>query len=119
MTQFFDKERNVLTFYNKLVRDKIPDIIESKGEDCKFSILGQESFIHELKKKLMEEVNEYLSATNDLNAMEELADILEILHTLAETHQKTFAEVESIRQNKLKERGGFKNKYFLISTNQQ
>lgn len=101
--------------YNKLVRDNIPNIIEENGEQCTFKILDQETFILELKNKLKEEVSEYLNSKNDGEATEELADILEVIYSLAETHDKSFKDVENLRQLKLKERGGFKDKKYLIS----
>lgn len=101
--------------YNKLVRDKIPNIIENNGEKCEVKILEEESFVLELKKKLKEEVDEYMNAQDSTNALEELADILEVIHSLAETHDKSIKDVEKIRQLKLKNHGGFNNRYFLIS----
>lgn len=104
-----------MIIYNKLVRDKIPNIIEQNGETCHFKTLNQVTFTIELQRKLKEEVNEYLESKNGREAMEELADILEVIHSLAETHDKSFEDIEKLRQLKLKERGGFKEKYYLIS----
>ncbi|MBN6886500.1 putative house-cleaning noncanonical NTP pyrophosphatase (MazG superfamily) [Cytobacillus horneckiae] len=105
-----------MTIYKKLVRDHIPNIIAGNGKSCEFNILEQDLFIVELKKKLKEEVAEYLAAMNDNDAVEELADILEVIHALAETHHKSYNEIEFVRQKKFDERGGFKNKYFLIKS---
>ncbi|MFC7686462.1 phosphoribosyl-ATP pyrophosphohydrolase [Ureibacillus sp. GCM10028918] len=107
-----------MVIYKKLVRDKIPGIIEDSGGKYDFTILDQETFILELKKKLQEEVSEYLTSSTDDNALEELADILELLHSLAKTHHGNIEEVEKIRQNKFEERGGFKRKCFLVSVNE-
>jgi len=100
--------------YNKLVRDKIPEIIAANGERCTYKTLDDAAYKNELRRKLLEEVNEYLEATTDKDAAEELADITEMIHALAELHGKSFADVEVIRQKKRAERGGFKEKLFLI-----
>jgi predicted house-cleaning noncanonical NTP pyrophosphatase (MazG superfamily) len=101
--------------YNKLVRDRIPEIIENTGKRL-FSTrtLNNEEYIKELKNKSREELEEYLNAENDKDAIEELADILEIIHALAECHGASFKEVEEVRQKKAEKRGGFKEKIFLI-----
>lgn len=105
----------MMVIFNKLVRDKIPQIIEGNGEICEFAVLDPETFAVELRKKLQEEVTEYLTSTNDENAIEELADILEVVHSLAKTHHVSMADIEKIRRKKLEVRGGFDRKYFLIS----
>lgn len=100
--------------YNKLVRDKIPEII--KGNNKKYNIikLDDNNYVQKLRNKFQEEVSEYLESTSDKNALEELADILEIIHSLSLIHNSNFEKVEFIRQKKLKERGGFTKKNFLV-----
>jgi predicted house-cleaning noncanonical NTP pyrophosphatase (MazG superfamily) len=100
--------------YNKLVRDRIPEIIEKEGNTYKTVILNDDQFKSELQKKLKEEVEEYLNAQSDQEAVEELADALEIIHALAEAHGVSIEELEHVRKYKAKERGGFKEKIFLI-----
>lgn len=100
--------------YNKLVRDRIPEIIAETGKNYSTRILNQEEFILELKKKSIEELDEYLNTNNDEKAIEELADLLEVLHALAETHGVSIEKVEELRRQKAGQRGGFKEKVFLI-----
>jgi predicted house-cleaning noncanonical NTP pyrophosphatase (MazG superfamily) len=100
--------------YNKLVRNKIPEVIEKEGKTYKTMILNDDQFRVELQKKLKEEVKEYLNAQSNQEAVEELADILEIIHTLAEDHGVSIEELEHGRMTKAKERGGFQEKIFLI-----
>jgi predicted house-cleaning noncanonical NTP pyrophosphatase (MazG superfamily) len=100
--------------YNKLVRDRIPEIIESTGKKFSTRILDNDEYIKELKKKSFEELEEYVSTTGDEDALEELADLLEIIHALAEYHGASFEKVEEIRKKKAEKRGGFKEKIFLI-----
>lgn len=100
--------------YNKLVRDKIPDIIRQDNKKCTIEILDDDRYEVELKNKLGEELDEYLQASDDSEALEELADILELIHALAATHDANFAKVEKIRQEKVNKRGGFKERVYLI-----
>lgn len=100
--------------HNKLVRDKIPQIIKTSGKTPIIKTLNQENYITELRKKSKEELQEYLSAKTNEAAIEELADLLEIIHSLAEIHDSSIDEVEKLRVKKAKTRGGFKNKVFLV-----
>lgn len=103
-----------MPIHNKLVRDRIPEVIESTGKKFSTRTLDNQEYIKELKNKSKEELAEYLNAVNDKDAIEELADLLEIIHSLAECHDSTFEEVEVVRQKKAEKRGGFKEKIFLI-----
>ncbi|MHA6533705.1 nucleoside triphosphate pyrophosphohydrolase [Paenibacillus sp. BAC0078] len=103
-----------MPIYNKLVRDKIPEIIRSSGKNCSCLALEEETYIAELKKKLREEVDEYTRAANDEEGLEELADILEVVHALAQIHKVLPGDVEKIRAKKAEERGGFKDRIFLV-----
>jgi len=100
--------------HNKLVRDKIPEIIEKTGKKFSIKTLSNKEYITELRKKAYEELKEYMDTENKEAAVEELADLLEILHALAESHGSTIKEVEEIRKQKAAKRGGFKEKTFLI-----
>ncbi|EDL66569.1 nucleoside triphosphate pyrophosphohydrolase [Bacillus sp. SG-1] len=100
--------------YNKLVRDKIPEIIESNGKKFSTRILTDEEYIKELKNKSFEELEEYRDAETREDAMEELADLMEIVHAFAKSHDTTLEEVEEIRRKKAEKRGAFKEKIFLI-----
>ncbi|PLT29814.1 nucleoside triphosphate pyrophosphohydrolase [Peribacillus deserti] len=103
-----------MPIYNKLVRDLIPNIIEESGKKPNTRILSDEEYIKELKKKSYEELEEYMDAANSEEAVEELADVLELIHALAEVHGSSFEKVEEVRKQKAGKRGGFKEKIFLI-----
>ncbi len=95
--------------HNKLVRDKIPEIIKSAGKIPSCRILSEEDYLKELDKKLIEECNEYL----DDNSLEELADVLEVLRAITEARGYSLEELEVVREDKAKKRGEFKEKIFL------
>ncbi|WP_026575702.1 nucleoside triphosphate pyrophosphohydrolase [Bacillus sp. UNC438CL73TsuS30] len=100
--------------YNKLVRDRIPEIIDNTGKTFSTKTLNNDEYITELRKKSFEELEEYMNTNNNEDAIEELADLLEIIHSLAEYHGASIEKVEEVRQKKAEKRGGFKEKIFLI-----
>jgi predicted house-cleaning noncanonical NTP pyrophosphatase (MazG superfamily) len=105
--------------YNKLVRDKIPQIIEQAGKTFTTRILEDDEYLEELRKKAFEELEEYMNASDNETALEELADVLEIIHALAECHGATIERVEQIRAEKAEKRGGFKEKIFLVEVHDE
>ncbi|PKR76810.1 phosphoribosyl-ATP pyrophosphohydrolase [Halalkalibacillus sediminis] len=99
--------------YNKLIRDKIPEIIDSTGSSFNTRTLNEKEYIQELKKKLNEEVEEYQEAKTSPEALEELADILELLHALSKVHGSSIDTVEKVRCEKAQEKGAFEKRIFL------
>lgn len=97
--------------YNKLVRDKIPEIIKEDGRECDIEIVSYEEKYKLLEVKLQEEVNEYLEDKN----LEELADVMEVLFGLAESLGYSEEDLLKARNKKLNERGGFKEGIVLKS----
>lgn len=108
-----------MPMYNKLVRDRIPTIIEQAGKTFTTRILGDEEYRKELQKKAFEELEEYVQAETGEAALEELADVLEIIHALAECHGASIEQVEQIRAKKAEKRGGFRDKIFLIEVHDE
>jgi predicted house-cleaning noncanonical NTP pyrophosphatase (MazG superfamily) len=90
-----------MTSYNKLVRDKIPKILDGKGVSYEKRIASPEEYKAELIKKLGEEAAEFAEA-GDVN---ELADVMEVVEALKQLPE--YAEAETIRVQKRQERGGF------------
>ena len=99
--------------YNKLVRDKIPDIIKSNGEIPITRILSDDEYKQELEKKLLEEYHEVLEASGS-NRIEELADMLEVISSLAKLEGESLDKVIEVSHQKVKKRGGFEQKIYLI-----
>ena len=97
--------------YNKLVRDRIPEIIECSGKKAAIRAAGEAEYKQLLRQKLLEEVNEYM----ENGSSEELADILEVITALAGTHSLSFADLVRMAEEKRKERGGFEERIVLIS----
>ena len=102
--------------YNKLVRDKIPNIIEEKGETPVIKVLNENDYKKELEKKLKEEYEEVLLAKDKKERLEELADMLEVIRTLALLEDEDIQSVINIMDKKREKRGGFTKKLFLEKT---
>mgnify|MGYP001052375967 FL=1 len=96
--------------YNKAIRDKIPEIIAESGKKYNLKQLDDESFLAELEKKLIEEVNEY----SESKEVEELADLLEVIYRISELRGVNSDELDEIRKDKAKKRGKFDDNLFLI-----
>ena len=103
--------------YNKLVRDKIPEIIAGNDDlEIETKVLSREEAITELKKKIVEEGEELISSNKLDDIKDELADIQEIIYALERETGIKREEVEEIRKTKAKKRGGFEKRTFLIET---
>ena len=96
---------------NKLVRDNIPDIIESNNQSAKTVILDDEKYTTALEKKLKEETREYLHSKE----LMELADILEVVEALAKNQGSSFDEVLELKKQKQEKNGAFEKRIFLVS----
>ena len=102
--------------FNKLVRDKIPEIIKNNGDIPEIEILDDLAYSKMLEKKLLEECEELITANDEASKIEELADILEVLHAIANTLDITMNEIEEARLSKQKKRGAFEKRLLLKST---
>lgn len=95
--------------YNKLVRDRIPEIIAADGKRCTVETLSDEEYPLLLDHKLDEELAEY----QESKSLEELADLLEVIRAVVRARGWTMEELEQVRAEKAAERGGFKKKILL------
>jgi predicted house-cleaning noncanonical NTP pyrophosphatase (MazG superfamily) len=98
-----------MTKYDKLVRDRIPEIISKKGTVPKTHIASDEEYWKKLKDKLGEEVKEFLAS----ESAEEVADILEVLEAICERKGYRMEEVQRLKEVKVAQRGAFKEKIIL------
>ena len=100
-----------MRYYNKLVRDRIPEIIEKEGKSYLFRKLYLDrEYEKALKEKLLEECNEYLES----ESVEELVDIAEVILALLKTKGIILNDFESMRLAKNIEKGSFDNQIFLV-----
>ena len=95
--------------YNKLVRDKIPEIIEKENKVCDIRILDDDEYLKMVDAKFDEELAEYHKDQN----LEELADVLEVLYAATKARGYSLEELEACRKKKADKRGAFEKKIFL------
>jgi len=95
--------------YNKLIRDKIPQIIEQSGKRSTIEKLDEENYIKQLNRKLEEELTEYAES----GSVEELADLVEVVYAILDFKKVSITEFEKIRIEKVEKRGAFKERLLL------
>ena len=100
------------TEHHKIVRDRIPEIIEKSGQHAVCRIPEKDEIIRGLEAKLTEELREYLEA----HSLEEMADLLEVMHGILHHRGISWDELERIRLEKREKRGGFEQGIYLEAT---
>jgi len=110
-------ERGVIVsrkIYNKLIRDKIPKIIDENNKVYNIEIMNDEEYKNKINQKILEEVQELLESKTHEERVNELADTYEILEAYMAANNIDAREVEVKKDSKLLSRGGFKGKILLI-----
>lgn len=97
------------TVYNKLVRDRIPEIVEASGRTCVAVMLPNDAYIQALDAKLNEELAEYQQS----KSLEELADLLEVMGAVVKARGYTWDDLTHVRKEKRAARGAFDKRIFL------
>ena len=100
--------------YDKLIRDKIPEIIEQSGKKCIVEVMDNDTYIEYLDQKLNEELAEYQQD----KSIEELADLLEVIYAVAVARGYSVEDLERIRVEKTEKRGAFEKRLLLKSVSE-
>ena len=100
--------------YNKLVRDRIPEIIESQGGSCQCRVLAKDEYMQALKAKLVEEAQELLDTDDREGLLRELADVMEVVDSLLKATGLTISALREEQRRKREDRGGFERRLSLI-----
>lgn len=100
-------------YYNKLIRDKIPEKIKSNNEDCDVRELGVEEFEQELLKKINEEASGLSRVRSREEFLDELSDLTVVIEEIKKLQNITKEEVEIALQKNLGKKGGFEKRLFL------
>ena len=98
-----------MLMYDKLIRDRIPEIIEHSGKKCIVEVMDDDTYLQYLDQKLNEELAEYQAD----KSLEELADLLEVMYAVAVARGYSVEELESVRKEKAEKRGGFEKRLRL------
>ena len=101
--------------YNKLVRDKIVDKINSRGDIATYRVLSDDEYLTELNKKLLEESNEFIEE----NSVEELGDVMEVIESIMRVKKISWEDVRKAQDIKREKNGGFLNKIYLESVSEK
>jgi len=105
-------------YHKKLIRDKIPEFIRESGDEFETRVMKDKEFEKELKKKLVEEAKELLKAPKD-ELLNELADVIQLVKSIASYYKISFSEVQKYQNIKRKKKGEFAKKLFLIWSTQK
>lgn len=97
--------------FNKLVIDRIPEIIKGSGKECIVTVLENHDYLKSLNNKLKEELDEYYTDSD----ITELADLIEVIYAILKYKGISIEEFEKIRLDKKTKRGGFDKGVFLIN----
>lgn len=100
--------------YNKLIRDGILAVLKKEKLEYTSRVLDEKEYEMAIKAKFHEEINEFEKAQTTADVINELADILELIHAAAKLHNTSFEELDEIRKQKKNSRGGFEERIFLI-----
>ena len=100
--------------YRKLIRDKIPEIIERSGKICRTEILADADYLKLLDEKLTEELSEY----QESKSLEELADLLEVMEAVVTARGYSWEQLQTVKAEKKAARGGFAEKLLLLEVSE-
>jgi predicted house-cleaning noncanonical NTP pyrophosphatase (MazG superfamily) len=103
-----------VTYYNKLVRDRVPGILRAGGHEVVTKTLEGDALLGALRAKIDEEVAEYDTAIDDEHAATELADLLEVVMAIAKRRGYGEAAIQQLRADKAAQRGVFDLGFFLV-----
>ncbi len=100
--------------YNKLIRDRIPEIVKKAGWVPTVRILRKSEFLNAAKKKVFEEAEELIQTKDKEGIIDEIVDIRELLDVLVSEMKLTKSEIKKFQITKRKKHGGFKKRLFLV-----
>ncbi len=101
--------------YNKLVRDRIPEIIRQSGIECETTVLSDAEYCQALRLKLIEEAGEVAEANGD-ELVAELADLYEVIDALMLSYGISGDRILDAQAKRRETRGGFAQKIMLLRT---
>jgi len=110
------RDEKIKKIYRKLVRNRIPNKIIAAGEQPDTRTLNESEHVYELRRKILEEANELLSADSREKIIEEIGDLVEVMMAYADAKAIPWMVVDHRREEKKMRLGGFDGRVFLVST---
>ncbi len=107
------EEKKIRFFLNKIVRDKIPELLKEQGVEFSFKLLNKGKAIFHLKRKLREESGEVVKTMTRMHIKEELADVLTVFSVLLTKLGISLSELLELERQKSEKKGHFNNSVFL------
>jgi predicted house-cleaning noncanonical NTP pyrophosphatase (MazG superfamily) len=104
------------TEYDKLIRDRIPEIMDRAGVAYEVDTLDEAAYLAALRTKLVEEAQEAAEAEDEAELVKELGDVLEVVAALTAAAGLDADEIEAVRARRREERGGFERRIRLVRT---
>jgi|TARA_B100000029_G_scaffold515722_1_gene624221 predicted house-cleaning noncanonical NTP pyrophosphatase (MazG superfamily) len=98
-----------MKIYNKLIRDKIPEIMSTEGKEYSIHIASEEEYKQKLKEKLLEEASEFLKEPS----LEEIGDVAEVFGAILEAFDYSVEALQHQILQKIADRGSFKDRIVL------
>jgi predicted house-cleaning noncanonical NTP pyrophosphatase (MazG superfamily) len=108
------EENTTVIMCNKLIRDRVPEIMDAQGKRFEVRTLDTAEYLESLRTKLGEELQEFLAD----GSLEELADLLEVVYAVAKAQGASVEQLESVRAEKARQRGGFDKRLYLIGVSE-
>lgn len=97
---------------DKLIRDKLPQIMRASGIQVFERVMEKDEYLKRLKDKLLEEAKEFIASGSEKEMREELADLLEVMLTLAKVYEMEFTDIQQAAEQKRADKGGFDNRIY-------
>jgi predicted house-cleaning noncanonical NTP pyrophosphatase (MazG superfamily) len=97
---------------DKLIRDKLPQIMRASGIQVFERVMEKDEYLKRLKDKLLEEAKEVIASGSEKEMREELADLLEVMLSLAKAYGMEFADIQQAAEQKRADKGGFDNRIY-------
>ena len=100
-------------YYNKLCRDKIPDIIHAKGFECEIREVDHDEYRREIARKVYEEASGVSNHSGKLSLLKELADLVITIDAIKKEYGITDEDVAQAVENSIEDKGGYEDRLYL------
>jgi predicted house-cleaning noncanonical NTP pyrophosphatase (MazG superfamily) len=100
-------------FYNKLCRDKVPDIIRTKGYECEVREVAHDEFKREIVRKVYEEASGVSNHDSREQLVKQLADLVITLDAVTEEYGISDDELDEAVKKSVEEKGGYEKRLYL------